>query len=250
MINGNDIPRVFLSHSCDQHPFVDLLAKQINELGNIIRVDPFAPAERTASRVDQEIKSATHFIQFYTKSCMTSRWVELESTFAWIAYKENSLGFIPIQIDNGPIWPPSKAIMHISWNTSCELSILAQEVNRVIKNSHPSSRLVSHQQISYKLKEIGRELERTAIRHQDPSCLNQADHVYALGQRMDFSNYDAWGNQANTVFKLGEQQRATSLITTALLINPNSSRLKDLYKKITHRDPRAVIEKYNLDSLQ
>lgn len=230
---------VFFCHSCDQHPLVDHLADALVENGNDVRIDPFTPGERTASAVDREIKQATHFLQFYTSECLTSRWVELESRFARLAHEENALVFIPVQIDGGPIWPPTEGIMRISWDSSSGVHTLADEVNRIAHASQPTSRLVTHKQISFEIKEIGRELERHSLLH-------QAAHAYGLARKLDFANFDAWANKSYTVSKLGDRERAKSLVTTAVLINPSSPRLHDVYRKVTDMSPQTILDKYGI----
>lgn len=225
------MPEIFLSHSCDDHEPVRALAGRLEACGHVVVVDPFSPGDRTAEKIEACIKRSTHFVQFYTSRCAHSRWVEIESIFGRLCHEQSAAVFIPLQEDGGPVWEPTQDLMRIRWG-GAELEDLARAVDHAVRAGQPRRRLTLDERSSEEVKELGREFERLARRHDDPTSLHHAVQSYEVALRLCFSNCNAWANLAWSLWKLGEAGRAWSNVRIAKLLCPHSNHVSDVASRM------------------
>jgi hypothetical protein len=223
---------IFLSHSTQDDPLAHQLARGLIENGIAVLVDPFDPGDRTCAKAQKTIKTSSHFVLFFTESCIKSRWVRIESRFAKICYDLGAMTILPIAVDGAQPYPFLEQFIGIRWNTDDGLGDLERELSANIdRNTHAGS-LFTDAERAEREKEGGRELERQHATTGDVSILHDAVDAYDKAIQLDFCNHHAWANKAWSLCKLGERNRALDLIAFAKLLRPDSQHVLDVKARI------------------
>ena len=225
-------PVVFLSHTCNEHAVIYSLAQRLKDSSLEVIVDPFLPGDPTCAIAQTNVKQSSHFVLFFTESCIKSRWVRIESRFAKICYDLGAMTILPIAVDGAQPYPFLEQFIGIRWNTDDGLGDLERELSANIdRNTHAGS-LFTDAERAEREKEGGRELERQHATTGDVSILHDAVDAYDKAIQLDFCNHHAWANKAWSLCKLGERNRALDLIAFAKLLRPDSQHVLDVKARI------------------
>ena len=224
---------IFISHSCQDHAIVNELSTGLQYDSWKILVDPFAPGDRTCTKVQEMIKLSSHFILLNTVNSVQSRWVYLESLFSKICYDHDAICFIPINVDNVEPRSETKDLISINWNTSRSISDLIVQLRESINNTTPQKPPLPLNKVeSERIKENGREFERTHFRTGNWEYNLRAIDAYDEAIVLDFCNHNAWANQAWCLWKQREDNRAYKSISIAEELSPTSNHVKDVKMRI------------------
>jgi hypothetical protein len=178
------------------------------------------------------VKQASHFVVFFTGSCLQSRWVRIESRFAKICYDLGAITILPIAVNGARLYDFLEQFIAIRWNKDDDLGDLARRLSENIDGNTHAGFLLTNAERAEREKEHGRELERKHARTGDVSFLHEAVDAYDRAIQLDFCNHHAWANKAWSVCKLGERNRALDLVNFAILLRPDSQHVLDVKARI------------------
>ena len=223
---------VFLSHKCTEeiHGLLHKLSDELKANDCEPIVDPFGLGDRTAQRTQEEIKRATHFVMF-SSNARLSRWLQVELAFAKTCVDREALRLLPVGLIPGI---GSKYIgLQLDWSSSCET--ICARVTEAVKLECPNKTLATDYELSKILNGLGRKIETTSAKYDDRSLLHDAIEAYESSIQLDLSNAAAWANKSWCLFKLYEDARAERMIDIAKAIDPESSHVKDVAKRIAQK---------------
>lgn len=221
----------FISHSCSDHEYTSAVAEELGRSGIQAVVDPFQPGDRTARKVQQSVKSATHFVLLATETAVDSPWVSIESKFAKLCQRADAICIVPVRVATTEMLSAFSNQISIRWSTDDGLALLAEQVREAIAGSQPAKRLAIDEGRSEGTKERARRLERQHANTDDESFLHQAVQVYGEAIDLDFANHNAWANRAWALWKIGEKETALSDINFAMQLHP-TGHVKDVHDRV------------------
>lgn len=223
---------IFISHSCKDHQLVGELKSILYHPDWKLIIDPFSPGDKTCTKVQSCIKNSTHFILLYTSNALKSYWVQLEALFAQLCFKQDSIIYLPISVDNSPIPETAREIIHLNINNNCGWNSIKQQIIDIINKSKPNNKLDSDIKISDNERKLGRAFERRHAETNNAFHLHQAVSSYQSAINYNFCNHNAWANLAWCLQKLFEDNRAKKTIDIAMQISPDSNHIMDVKERI------------------
>ena len=224
--------RVFLSHSCTDHPLPNQLADLLRRAGLEVLIDPFEFGDRTCGIVQEHIKGADHVVVLFTEACTHSRWVLIESIFARLCYDLGAINILPISVNGTAVYEFLDDFICLQWSGRDDLQELADGISQRISRSMSRLTLPTDSYEAEKEKERGRELERKHAATGSIFELHAAVESYDRAIQLDFCNHNAWANKGWSLWKLGERARALDALEVAELLRPDSRHVKDVQARI------------------
>lgn len=224
--------RVFISHSCRDHPLVCAIGDGLQRFGWDIIIDPFDPGDKTCLKVQEAIRQSTHFVLLNTVNSLKSRWVHLEALLAELCYDQDAICYVPVKVDDAPMRDEAEALISINWRSSGKTTDLVKLLADSIRATNTQHQLATNVSESEQLKENGRQLERMHYRTGDFEYNLKAIETYEAAILLNFCNHNAWANLAWCLWKQREDNRALKSILVAEEIGLTSNHVKDVKERI------------------
>jgi len=134
------MPRVFISHSSEDKPFVEKLANDLTEQGIYVWFDAkeLAIGDSIVGEVFKAIDTSDYFIAVLSENSVNSEWVKAEQNIALMRkFSDKGISIIPIKIDDCTVPTPLTDILYADFATTDYSSAINAVIKVLLQEKEP-----------------------------------------------------------------------------------------------------------------